>query len=280
MKKSLPKRTPQGNAVAFTARYLQEMRLGVIPQKNYPAFDYFENQQHAALMEYDGYEFPEQTVEAFYDIYPDVLGKYPPAGEGYHNAWHIQKMLAVFDNSFYMWQKSYPHYWDQPYDGCMGNPACREKVKEIGLLAILFHDIGYMEGAEGHEDRSADFAEAYLRDRTTIQLAVRQGVAAVIRFTKMDYSNEIAYPLKYFVRDLDWVGFRDYDTMVVNEGLLKQENPKCTKKQFREKALEFYASLLTKQIFHTPLFTSWNIAARYNIKRRIFELKVELDKGV
>ncbi len=56
-----------------------------------------------------------------------------------------------------------------------------ELERELILLACWFHDTGYDEGQEGHEDRGADYAEAFMKGRgfATAEIAtVRECILA------------------------------------------------------------------------------------------------------
>ena len=266
-----PWQSQKGDSIALIVSQLRE--LNTTEQPAYPGLLYFDATLFRALLEYDGYVYPEQTMDVFFDIYMDVLSKYPPPNKGYHNQWHIQKMLSIFDNSFYLWQLAYGIEWDTGF----GIRPCR--VKELGMLAILFHDIAYQQGAKDHEKRSAQFVEDYFTDKdypagkTRLSSDERKIVSDLILFTEVDNSKQKSSPLKHFIRDLDWMGFRDYDTMIANERLLQQEQTPSRKKPDKKKALIFYRSLRGVRLFNTPLFNSWNVPAQFNLKRRIYELE-------
>lgn len=55
---------------------------------------------------------------------------------------------------------------------------------EIALLAAWFHDTGYIDTIEGHEERSVLIAEQFLRERNVSEPFIRQ-VALCIRATKV-----------------------------------------------------------------------------------------------
>lgn len=59
-----------------------------------------------------------------------------------------------------------------------------EREMEILLLAAWFHDIGYMQGAAGHEERSCSFAKAFL-DEHGFSEADTEVVMDCIRVTKI-----------------------------------------------------------------------------------------------
>lgn len=59
-----------------------------------------------------------------------------------------------------------------------------EQSFEIVSLAAWFHDVGYLEGIDGHEERSVKMASHFLRQNEYPETKISQ-VAACIRATKM-----------------------------------------------------------------------------------------------
>lgn len=59
-----------------------------------------------------------------------------------------------------------------------------EEGLEVVSLAAWFHDVGYVEGIDGHEERSAEMANLFLRQNGYPERKIAQ-VAACIQATKM-----------------------------------------------------------------------------------------------
>ena len=59
-----------------------------------------------------------------------------------------------------------------------------EEDLEVVTLAAWFHDTGYLEGIEGHEERSVQIASAYLRDKGYPEEKIAR-IAGCIRATEM-----------------------------------------------------------------------------------------------
>lgn len=59
-----------------------------------------------------------------------------------------------------------------------------EEDLEVVILAAWFHDVGYMEGIDGHEERSVDTATSFLKESGYPETKIAQ-VAGCIRATKM-----------------------------------------------------------------------------------------------
>jgi predicted metal-dependent HD superfamily phosphohydrolase len=64
--------------------------------------------------------------------------------------------------------------------------ACRLSAEELEgvILAAWFHDAGYVEAIEGHEEKSVEIATSFLRENGYPQEKIAR-VAACIRATKM-----------------------------------------------------------------------------------------------
>ncbi len=90
-----------------------------------------------------------------------------------------------------------------------GGHELTAKEMEILLLAAWFHDTGYAQGAEGHEERSAQNARAFLEAR---QYGVSdiQEVELCIRATKLDAEPETLLAKILCDADLSHLGSKMY----------------------------------------------------------------------
>lgn len=78
--------------------------------------------------------------------------------------------------------------------------ALTDTEMEILLLAAWFHDIGYVEGAEGHEERSCEHARSFLQEHGYLDTDIKI-VLTCIRATKVDVEPETL--LAKILRDAD-----------------------------------------------------------------------------
>jgi predicted metal-dependent HD superfamily phosphohydrolase len=90
---------------------------------------------------------------------------------------------------------------------------------EMIVLAAIFHDIGYIEGAADHEDRGAKIAENFLIENDYPQEKAKQ-VANLIRMTKLG-SEPNTHP-EQIIRDADCAHFADKNFNSLSE-LLREE---------------------------------------------------------
>ncbi len=101
---------------------------------------------------------------------------------------------------------------------CLGEKTSKEDTQLV-LLAAWLHDIGYTQGFDEHEDKSAVLACSFLKKQglsaTNIDI-----VLGLIRATKMDYEpNNL---LEYIIRDADSSHFGNKDYNEICE-LLRNE---------------------------------------------------------
>lgn len=75
-----------------------------------------------------------------------------------------------------------------------------EQEVEILILAAWFHDIGYIEGAEGHEERSCKYAKAFLEEQDYPSASI-DIILECIRATKIDAIPDS--PLEKILSDAD-----------------------------------------------------------------------------
>jgi predicted metal-dependent HD superfamily phosphohydrolase len=107
----------------------------------------------------------------------------------YHNVWHTKRVY-----------KSTKEIVD--------NTTLNEHDTQVVLLASLLHDIGYIDGPEDHEDRSAKMAREYLKSKGAKEQLIND-VAACILATKMEHVPQ--NQLEKIIRDADASHFaKDY----------------------------------------------------------------------
>ncbi|MEC4112633.1 Pycsar system effector family protein [Myroides pelagicus] len=104
--------------------------------------------------------------------------------------------------------------------------------KEALLLryAAWFHDVGYTNSWEGHEERSAQIARTYLLEQGVNENDITL-VMELIRATKLDYNPKT--DLECIIKDADFAHFAD-DNYIDTSHLLKNEIELCCGKVFTE----------------------------------------------
>lgn len=126
-----------------------------------------------------------------------------------------------------------------------------EKLEELQLAAV-FHDIGFLEGANGHEERGAQIAEDFLTDNdydtSKIDLVKR-----LILATKMDHEASDLYESIIKDADLFHLGSPDYmQTTFVNlpkeiNNLNLTDKKICGLEEWRDMCISF----ISKHRYHT-----------------------------
>ena len=94
-----------------------------------------------------------------------------------------------------------------------------DKEKEILLIAAWFHDVGYIESHDDHEEKSCEIASSFLKDHKIEEKTI-QSVCKTIRATK-----HVAHPksnIEKILRDADSSHFSKSNYVDTSE-LLRQE---------------------------------------------------------
>lgn len=149
---------------------------------------------------------------------------------GFHDGTHVQEAVAA--------TREIAGYYN-----------LNEEDTAIVVLAAYFHDLGYCADGkkEGHEERSADLAEAFLAEKGVDQ-RIRAQVRACILATRMP--QEPKSLLEEIVCDADLFHLGS-DGFGVRNRLMRQEAKACgfglTKSKWRESTLE----LMRGHRYHT-----------------------------
>ena len=119
----------------------------------------------------------------------------------------------------------------------------------VVTLAAWFHDTGYMDGAEEHEERSVILAGEFLRVHGYPQERIEE-VIGCIRATKVPQRPETL--LEQVVCDSDILHIGQEDALV-KSGLLRQEMEERTGEKFSDEAwLKKNIDFMACCTFHTP----------------------------
>jgi predicted metal-dependent HD superfamily phosphohydrolase len=168
----------------------------------------------------------------------------------YHSIYHIKKMLKDYDKNrndiFY-------HYPDLNDD--------------IMIDIILWHDAGYLPGDKNNEVLASAL---YSNNTDRLNPIVINGILSTIPFIKKYDDN-----YQKIIHDLDWLSFSDYNRLIKEEPLIRNEYPNIDnklfnqgRKQFLEKMVEIYGN----KLYVSKVFEKYNEIALSNIKKRINEL--------
>lgn len=149
---------------------------------------------------------------------------------------------------------------------------------------FLWHDSVYIPGNSNNEELSA---KEYKRFVTKVkgERFVNFDVYEAILSTKIGYDIDERLTSKKFkmfckiIHDIDWLGFANYEECVKNERKIINEAlafTNLTTREVKEKRLEFYESIVDKDLYLTETFGCYNEIARENIQKRIKKLKENL----
>ncbi|WP_028890282.1 Pycsar system effector family protein [Tenacibaculum ovolyticum] len=156
--------------------------------------------------------------------------------------------------------------------------AIDEKSAEIVLIAAWFHDVGYMESIENHEEESIKVAEVFLR-KHKVSDDVIQTVSKLIFATKMGVSplNE----LEKVIRDADCAhigskNFGDYTSLLRKEWELTKGYVVSDAK-WNEENIQF----LTNHRFYTDFAAkNWSKGESKNLAQLLKDQKKITQEGV
>jgi predicted metal-dependent HD superfamily phosphohydrolase len=149
-----------------------------------------------------------------------------------------------------------------------------DKQKELLLLAAWFHDTGYSEGTEHHEEASTSIAEEFLKAKKYSETDIAT-ISNIIRVTKMGVKPNTI--LEKIIKDADCahVGSKNYSE--TSELLRKELELTCGKNLSESEWLEENIAFLTKhhRFFTNEAAKKWekrkgkNLAELINRKKKI-----------
>ena len=152
-------------------------------------------------------------------------------------------------------------------------------------LAGWFHDTGFVEGCENHEEKSAGIAKAFLTEKGIDKKRI-EDISSLILATKMDYEPKTL--LEKTICDSDYGHFKDNEFIQISE-LLRNEWRLTGDKVFSDiEWIEENISFLTKKHnFHTSFaLNNWQTGKDINLaslfkslnKHKQAELKDQVKK--
>jgi predicted metal-dependent HD superfamily phosphohydrolase len=141
--------------------------------------------------------------------------------------------------------------------------------KELLIDMILWHDAGYVPGCKENEYEAASL---YMKNNDYDYIVV-EAIISTIPFTNK-YENDY----EKLIHDLDWFGFVDYNTMVENDVLIRNEYPDVDDATFFKNKYKFLNQMLEvygKNLYVSEVFKNLNEVAYQNIQKRMKELLYE-----
>jgi predicted metal-dependent HD superfamily phosphohydrolase len=135
---------------------------------------------------------------------------------------------------------------------------------EMLQIAAWFHDTGYDQGQEGHEQRSADYAGAFLTNLSYDENKLKHVQSAILA-TKMPQNPKSLYDKILCDADMSHLGKKTYweRSSRIRQELLLTKGITMTEEEW----VDFELSFLLKQFYITPIAQSlYNKRKAKNIK--------------
>lgn len=171
----------------------------------------------------------------------------------YHTIHHIEHLFYLFDRFKDSFLKEFPDL----------------NIDDL-FQTIAWHDSVYVIGNKLNEKFSA---ELYMEE---MKVPAYDIVYNAILSTKIG-TTEFKNPVQKVMHDLDWSGFGDlYFKMVENEEKILYEatcDYQYNKSEVKLNQLNFYKSIVDKDIYVTNTFKDLNQIAKQNLTKRIKELE-------
>lgn len=176
-------------------------------------------------------------------VFRDLLAAYSEPHRHYHTLEHIQHLFEELDNC--------------------------ENVSDEMLWAVWYHDIVYQPGAKNNEKRSADIADAELRDFGLSSLRIDKTKSLIIA-TQTHQSNEDIETQLFLDADMAILGSEPTTYFNYREAIRK-EHANIPRLLFNRGRRKFLKSILKqKTIFLTPHFKNkYEENARSNIEHEL-----------
>lgn len=159
----------------------------------------------------------------------------------------------------------------------MKNTPVSEEDQEKVLVALWFHDTGYIECALNHEERSVEVMKAFLQQENYPESYIAD-VEKLILATKIHYEPQNL--LEKIVKDADFSHFAGHDYNDISDALRKEwelTNVKCfSNEEWNAGNLDM---LKNKHTFYTDYAKeNWEPLKKKNIKKIEKKLEKEEDK--
>ncbi|MBO9693948.1 Pycsar system effector family protein [Chryseobacterium sp.] len=159
----------------------------------------------------------------------------------------------------------------------MKNTPVSEEDQEKVLVALWFHDTGYIECALNHEERSVEIMKAFLHQENYKEDYIKE-VEKLILATKIHYEPQNL--LEKIVKDADFSHFAGHDYNDISDALRKEwelTNFRCfSNEEWNAGNLDM---LKNKHTFYTDYAKeNWEPLKKKNIKKIEKKLEKEEDK--
>ncbi|MCJ7934709.1 MAG: DUF5706 domain-containing protein [Chryseobacterium sp.] len=159
----------------------------------------------------------------------------------------------------------------------MKNTPVSEQDQEKVLVALWFHDTGYIECAQNHEERSVEIMKGFLHQENYPEEYI-QDIEKLILATKITYEPQNV--LEKIVKDADFSHFAGHDYNDISDALRKEwelTNVRCfSNEEWNAGNLDM---LKNKHTFYTDYAKeNWEPLKKKNIKKIEKKLEKEEDK--
>ena len=191
-----------------------------------------------------------------YDKYVEKVKRFYSNDESkYHTIHHVKELFNVYDQNRDKFLKEFPN------------------LNEEDLFwTIAWHDSVYIVGNKLNEKFSA---ELYMEEMKIPYYDIIYNAILSTRIGTSEFKN----PVQKVMHDLDWNGFSKYYPEFEKNVLHIRNEATCeghyTIEEVKKNQLEFYKSLLGKDIFVTKTFSEFNKIAKKNIETIIKEMENE-----
>ncbi|MFH4964861.1 Pycsar system effector family protein [Gaetbulibacter sp. M235] len=152
------------------------------------------------------------------------------------------------------------------------NENVNENDAENLLIAAWFHDTGFIQGADNHEEKSVEIASAFLMEQNILPEKI-EDISKIILATKIDY--EPKNLLEEIIRDADCAHFGTKEFVEISDLLRHEWEHACNKILSDIEWIEENISFLTKKhLFYTTYaIDTWQNGKDKNIATLFKTLK-------
>ncbi|MBX2844651.1 MAG: HD domain-containing protein [Saprospiraceae bacterium] len=187
-----------------------------------------------------------QILEQAEALVTEKLSNELPPEVLYHNLLHTQRVVK---KTKYLASKE----------------QCTENETLLLALAAWFHDTGFVQQSEGHEEISADFAETFLTDKALSKESI-QTIKALILSTRMN-GNPPDNKLQKILKDADCSHLASEEFMDISNLLRKERNALGYPKMKLKEWLSGNVTFLKHHHYYTHTAQQeWEAQKQQNIK--------------
>lgn len=175
-------------------------------------------------------ELYNQWIEQAKHLAIQTIRESMPAIYHFHNVDHVEQVVSAIGD-------------------LSGAAGLEERERTVLLLAGWFHDVGYIQGPSGHEERGANLAKMSLLEWQVPNDIVEEVVACIMA-TKMPQQPKSKLQSLIADADLSHLGTGEYWSFISK---LRQELKEAQHREMSETEwLQFEINFLQSHSYHTP----------------------------